>query len=81
MGGGKAAISSVAVWSGVVAIAAQAAKLVFGYDIVAADQLIIVGYVQQIVELVSTGATILAGIGAIWGRVRARKKITGIVSP
>jgi hypothetical protein len=72
----KPALASVTIISALVAVAAQVTKLGFGYPISPADQTLIVGYGQQAVEIGTTIATVVAGFGAIWGRVRASKQIT-----
>lgn len=75
----KPAIQSLTIWSVLVVLLAQAVKLIFGYDLTAADQQLIVNSAQQIVEVVSTVATIIGGFLALWGRIRATRPIAGVV--
>jgi hypothetical protein len=63
----KSALSSRAVWGGVVAIVAGAAGL-FGYAVSPED-------VGALTELISGGAAVIGGILAIIGRIRATRRI------
>lgn len=58
---------SKGVWGGLIAIAAAIGGL-FGYDVTADDQ-------TAIIEAVAGIAGIAGALIAIWGRVRARKRI------
>lgn len=76
---GKAATQSLTIWGAVVVIIAQLVKLVFGVEISAEDQVLFTTWLQQIIEIVTTGATILGGIVAVIGRLRAKSQIVSVV--
>lgn len=78
---GKPAVASVTVWAALVVVIAQVVKILFGYDLTAADQQLIVSAIQQIVEIASTVATIIGALAALWGRIRAAQPITGVIKP
>lgn len=78
-GGGKPAIGSVAVWGGVVAILAGAAQII-GYTVTPDDQAKIVEFINSGVTLYAGIASLISGVVAVWGRIRASKQITGIVT-
>ncbi len=63
----KNIFASRTVWAGVVAVAAGVAGI-WGYSVNAEDQ-------ATIVELASSIAATLGGLGAIWGRVAASKAV------
>jgi hypothetical protein len=67
LSGTKPAVASTGVWGGIIAVIAGIAGL-FGYSITEADQ-------ASLVQSVSAGMATLGGLIAVWGRVRASKKI------
>lgn len=81
MGGSKSALSSVTIIAALIALVAQGIKLAFGYEIAPADQQLVVSYSQKAVEICTTLVTIVGGIGAIYGRVRATKQIVAVAPP
>lgn len=77
---GKSAIGSVTIVSIGVVLAAQLAQVV-GYTISENDQQALVNIINSGLVVVTTGVSIVGSIVAIWGRVRATKQISGIVTP
>ena len=65
--GWKSALTSKTIWSGIVAILAGLAGLL-GYGLSQEEQ-------RQLIELLVAVTSGLAGIGAIFGRVVARRRI------
>jgi hypothetical protein len=63
----KGLLASKTVWGAAIAVIASVASL-FGYSLTDGDQ-------QAIIEIVSTLAASLGGLLAIYGRVKASKKI------
>ncbi len=81
MGAAKPAAASITIWAALIVIIAQAAKLLFGYELTADDQQLIVNALQGMVEIVSTTVSIIGAIAAIWGRIRAARPIAGVIKP
>lgn len=77
MEGAKSAVGSITVWGGIVAALAGAAQLL-GYTISADDQAALVNLIQSGVTAATAVAAIIGGLVSIWGRVRARREITGV---
>lgn len=73
---GKSALGSLTIVSAAVALIAQLVNLVWGVTIAPEDQARLIEVGNQTVALISTGATIIGALGAIWGRMRARRPIT-----
>lgn len=63
----KSALTSRAVWGGVLAMAAPLAGWL-GYTVSSADQ-------AEIAALVSAAISVIGGALAIWGRIKATKRI------
>lgn len=74
MNGTKGALSSVGVWGGIVAVLAGIIG-VFGYAVSPEDINTLANSAQQIYLAVSGIAGVFGGLVAIWGRIRASKKI------
>lgn len=79
MGGSKSAIGSTAVWAGVVALLAGGAQII-GYTVSADDQAAVVNLIQNGMTLYAGIVSFVSGALAVYGRVRATKQITGIVT-
>lgn len=77
---GKSAAGSVTVVAALVVIAAQLAQI-WGITISENDQARIVEIINQGWLIVTTFISIVGAIGAIVGRIRATKQITGVVTP
>lgn len=77
MEGGKSALGSTAVWGGLVAILAGLAPLV-GYTVSADDQAALVNLIQSGMVTVTAAASLVGGIMAVYGRIRATRQITGL---
>lgn len=77
MNGKKSIFSSVTIWGSVVAVLAGAAQL-FGYTISPDDQAALVNLIQSGVTVITSVVTIAGGLIAIWGRVRATKRIAAV---
>lgn len=65
--GTKPALQSTGVWGGIIAVLAGVAGL-FGYSISEADQ-------ATLTQVIASAGATLGGVIAIWGRIRATKKI------
>lgn len=70
----KGALASVGVWGGIIAVLAGGAGI-FGYTVSAEDVTALSEYAQQIYLLVTGVGGMIGGLAAIWGRIRASKKI------
>lgn len=68
----KAWYMSKGVWGGVIAFLGVIATRFFGIQINADDQIIITNY---LVTGIGQGAAMIGGLLAIWGRIKATKKI------
>jgi uncharacterized membrane protein len=77
---GKSAVGSVTIISALVVIAAQLAQLV-GYTISEDDQQALVNIVNSGLIVITTIVSMIGAVGTIWGRLRATKQITGVVTP
>lgn len=77
--GGKPAIQSLAVIAGVVSFGCAAVGLA-GYAINADDQTKLLELVQNGYAVYLTVAGMVSSALALWGRIRATKQITGVVS-
>lgn len=67
---GKSAIGSVTIVGAAVVILAQLAQLA-GYTLSPDDQAALSNLINSGVMLVTTGASLVGGVMAIWGRLRA----------
>jgi uncharacterized membrane protein AbrB (regulator of aidB expression) len=76
---GKSAIGSLTVVSALVVLGAQIAQMV-GYTITEGDQQAIVNLINSGLIVVTTVISMIAALGAIWGRMRATQQITGVVT-
>jgi hypothetical protein len=62
---------SIAVWGGVIAIAAQGYSLATGHVVSPDDQAALANTAVQVGGWVSSGVTIAGALAGIWGRLRA----------
>lgn len=79
MFGSKPAFASAGVIGAAVAILAGLAQLI-GYTISAEDQAALVDLINNGFVLVTGLVSLIGGIVALWGRIKATKQITGVVS-
>jgi uncharacterized membrane protein len=75
---GKSAAGSLTIISALVVLGAQIA-LAFGYTISEDDQQAIVNIINSGLIVITTIASMAGAIGAIWGRLRATKQVTGVI--
>lgn len=76
---GKSAAGSITIISAVVVILAQLAQAV-GYTISEDDQQALVTIINSGLIVITTTVSMIGAIGAIVGRVRATRQITGVVT-
>lgn len=77
---GKSAASSLTIISAVVVLLAQLAQAI-GYTISADDQQALVNIINSGLIIITTTVSIVGSITAIVGRVRAKKQVTGVITP
>ena len=77
--GEKPALASTAVWGSIVAIIAGAAPLI-GYSISTDDQAAMANLIQNGVAVVSAVASLIGGAVALYGRIKATKQISGVLT-
>lgn len=75
---GKSAIGSVTIISALVVVVAQLAQLI-GYTISETDQAAMVNLINSGVTVAITIISIIGGLGAIWGRVKASRPIESVL--
>lgn len=76
---GKSATSSMTIIAAAVIVVSQLVELVWGYKFTPDDQEQIVHIANETVTLIVTVTSIIGGLGAIWGRVRASRPITSVL--
>jgi uncharacterized membrane protein len=80
MGDVKAWLSSKTLWGAIVTIVAPLLGLI-GISLSADDQAYLVNTATGMINLIFTGVTIIGGVVAFVGRLRANKRIGGVVTP